>query len=185
MSESWVNERFAQKNEQFAHLLIFGEQPEQFAHIAHFWWSTWAIRSLKKREWTNGSFKKKRQKNVPKIWFYFLSESLVFCEQNSEWAIRSKKERFTHSLIYHERPEQIAHGCSFIISDLSNSLTVAHLSWATLAICSQSLVSPEQSEWIAHSCSFDLSDLRELANSQPCSFVIHDKPNKLHMLSFS
>ena len=30
-----VNEQFAQKNERFAHLLIFGEQPEQFAHIAH------------------------------------------------------------------------------------------------------------------------------------------------------
>ena len=46
-----TNERFAQKNERFAHLLIFGEQPERFAHccsflvsdrseslmVAHFW----------------------------------------------------------------------------------------------------------------------------------------------------
>ena len=31
-----MNERFTQKNERFAHWLIFGEQPERFAHIAHF-----------------------------------------------------------------------------------------------------------------------------------------------------
>ena len=30
-----ANERFAQKNERFAHSLIFGERPERFAHIAH------------------------------------------------------------------------------------------------------------------------------------------------------
>ena len=44
--------------------------------------------------------------------------------------------------------------------DLSDSLTVAHLSRATWAICSQSIVCLEQSEQIAHSCSFDLSDGR-------------------------
>ena len=46
-----ANERFAQKNEQFTHLLFFGERPERFAHnrsfplsnlseslmVAHFW----------------------------------------------------------------------------------------------------------------------------------------------------
>ena len=31
-----INERFAQKKEQFAHCLIFGERPERLAHIAHF-----------------------------------------------------------------------------------------------------------------------------------------------------
>ena len=30
-------------------------------------------------------------------------------------------------LIYHEQPEGVAHGCSFVMSDLSDSLTVAHL----------------------------------------------------------
>ena len=24
--------------------------------VAHFWWATWGIRSLKSREWANGSF---------------------------------------------------------------------------------------------------------------------------------
>ena len=62
LSESLVfakklaNERFAQKNERFAHLHIFGERPVRFAHhrsfplsdlseslivmVAHFWQAT-------------------------------------------------------------------------------------------------------------------------------------------------
>ena len=88
----------------------------------------------------------------------FLSKSLIFCEQKSEWEIRSEK-KMSHSLIYHEWPERIANGCSFVMSDLSDLLTVAHLTWATWAIGSQSLTCPEQSEQIAHSRSFDLSDL--------------------------
>ena len=34
------------------------------------------------------------------------------------------------SLISSERPERFAHGRSFVLSDLSESLTVAHLIWA-------------------------------------------------------
>ena len=58
-AQKWANERFTQKNKQFAHSLIFGEQPEQLAHgcsfwvsnlskslmVTHFWWVTWGIRS--------------------------------------------------------------------------------------------------------------------------------------------
>ena len=36
-------------------------------------------------------------------------------------------------LISSERPEQIAHDCSFPLNDLSNLLTVTHLSWAKWA----------------------------------------------------
>ena len=43
------------------------------------------------------------------------------------WAIHSQ------SLISSERPEQFAHGCSFVLSDLSESLTVPHLIWAKWA----------------------------------------------------
>ena len=51
----------------------------------------------------------------------FLSESLVFCEKKSEWAICSKKnEPFAHSLIFVERPERSVH--------------IAHFWWATWAI---------------------------------------------------
>ena len=34
-------------------------------------------------------------------------------------------ERIAHSLISSERPEQITHGRSFFLSDLSDALTVA------------------------------------------------------------
>ena len=46
-------------------------------------------------------------------------------------------ERSDHLLISSER---ITHGRSFVLSDLSDSLTVAHLSWAIWANCSQSLI---------------------------------------------
>ena len=58
--------------------------------------------------------------------------SLVF------WANRSflrKNEQMSDSLIR-----------SFLVSDLSNSLTVAHLYWAIWEICSQSLIWFEQNE---------------------------------------
>ena len=64
----------------------------------------------------------------------FLSESLVFAknEQMNEslkkWAIRS----FAHLLILGERPKRFAHNCSFPLSDLSNphgpSFLVSNLS---------------------------------------------------------
>ena len=44
-------------------------------------------------------------------------------------------KKTSHSLIFGERPEQFAHGCSFLVSDLSKSLIVAHFWWATWAIC--------------------------------------------------
>ena len=75
-------------------------------------------------------------------------------------------ELIAHSLIYHERPERIAHSCLFFRSDLSNLLTVALLTWATWAIHSQLLICPEWSERIAHSRSFDLSDLSKWAKEQ-------------------
>ena len=47
------------------------------------------------------------------------------------------------------------------MSDLSQSLMVAHFWWATWAICSQSLICLERPEPFAHSRSFVLSDLSE------------------------
>ena len=41
-----VNERFAQKNKQFAHALFYHERPEQIPHgYSFFSWATWGIRS--------------------------------------------------------------------------------------------------------------------------------------------
>ena len=152
-----------------------------------------------------------------------------FCEKMSKWAIRSKNKWITHLLIFGERPERIAHGRLFLVSDLSDlltslifgerserfahiahkkwgneqiahflqkkrilnilnnnvldvfsqkflreslirsfimsnlseSLTVAHLSWVTWAICSRWLIFLERAERFAHSRSFVLSNLSE------------------------
>ena len=67
---------------------------------------------------------------------------------NFLWAIRS----------FAEQLEQIAHIHSYVMSDLSNSLTVTHLSWAPWAIRSQSLICPERLEWFTHIRSFVLSN---------------------------
>ena len=56
--------------------------------------------------------------------------------------------------------------CSFVLSDLSDSLTVAHFLWATWAIRSQPLICLERSERIAHSCSFDLSKMGKWVNER-------------------
>ena len=50
------------------------------------------------------------------------------------------------SLIFGERPERFAHSHSFDISDRSDSLTVAHLSWAIWANHSQWLIWFKQKE---------------------------------------
>ena len=54
-----------------------------------------------------------------------------------KWAnerFAQKTERFTHSLIFGERPKQFALDCSFPLSNLSELLMVAHFWWATWAI---------------------------------------------------
>ena len=93
-------------------------------------------KAFQKRKWANHSFFEKLQKY--NFIFKNLSESLVFSEQKSEWAICSKNERFAHSLFYHERPERIAHSCSFVMRDLSDSLMVTLLSLVIWANRSQS-----------------------------------------------
>ena len=120
--------------------------------------------------------KKKTYKKLLKTYIKYdfiqknLSELLLFFI----WV----NEQFAHKklsdlLFYHEQPERIAHCHSFVMSNLSDSLMVALLSWVTWAICSQSLIFPEQSERFTHSCSFVLSDLSKWAmskwaKSQPC-----------------
>ena len=57
----------------------------------------------------------------------FLSESLI-----RSFLVSEMGNSLT-SLISSERPDWFAHGCSFILSDLSEMLTVAHLIWAKWA----------------------------------------------------
>ena len=52
-----------------------------------------------------------------------------------------------------------SHFCSFIISNISKSLTGTHLSWATWAICSRLLICLERPERFAHSRLIVLSNL--------------------------
>ena len=96
---------------------------------------------LKKREEVNHSFKKNVQKTYQKYHFssQIISKWLVFCEQKSEWAIRSQKKRVI---------------CSFIMSDLSqwliclerSELTVAHLIWAIWA--NERIPNPENKQFL-------------------------------------
>ena len=65
-----------------------------------------------------------------------LSESLVFVSETANERFAHINKLFAHSPIYHEQPEGIAHGRSFVMSDLSDSLTAVFFTWATWAICS-------------------------------------------------
>ena len=83
--------------------------------------------------------------NLQKYDFFqmFSSESLIFCKGKSD-SLR-KNKWFAQVLFCPERPfthgrsEQIAHSCSFLVSNLSNLLTVALFSWVIWANWSQSL----------------------------------------------
>ena len=124
------------------------ERPEQFTHgcwflvchlsksltVAHFWWATWAIHShgsLKKRERAN--FKKlikNSQKHTKK--YDFIKKKFEGIARFL-WAKEQKNDWFAHSswatwvirswpLICSEQSEQIAHSCSFDLSNLSKSV---------------------------------------------------------------
>ena len=157
--------------------------------FAHFWWAKWAFRShcsfdlsemsnsltsltkkekMSKNERFAHFFKKIFKKTLIKTWW---NKILDFFSQIclSKSLIRSfplsKMSNSLTSLISSERPEQIAHGCSFLVSDLSDSLRVAHLSWVICANRSQLL------------SSFDLSEMSKWANerwanSQHCITLI-------------
>ena len=168
-----ANERFVQKNERFAQktsnspirsFFVSNLSNSAFAHGCSFLVSdlSKSLTSLiKKREWANrsGFFKctKKYDKNRILVKF---------------------SEQIAHSLICHERPEQIAQGRSFVMSDLSDLLTVPVLTWSTWVNRSQSLICPEWSERIAHSRSFDSSDLSKWANAQ----WANSQPRKLQYI---
>ena len=110
----------------------FGERPERFSHIALFWRATWELTSLIKKEGTRESF------------VVFLLFTYKKCTKKYNF-----RQIFLSELIIH----------SFVMSDLSNSLKVALLMWATWAIRSQSFI------WFGRSL-----QMSEWANSQTCFF---------------
>ena len=64
----------------------------------------------------------------------FWANRSFFAQKWTNERYAQKNERFTHSLIFGERPEQFAHDCSFPLSDVSESLMVAHFWWATWVV---------------------------------------------------
>ena len=103
-------------------------QGREFAHqfserIANFLWKNERIMS----EWAICSNCSLKRGNEGIAWFFF---KLMKKHQK-----RSKKYHFSQIflselLFYHERPEWMAHGRFFDMSNLSDLLTFAHLSWA-------------------------------------------------------
>ena len=75
----------------------------------------------------------------------FGTKSLVFCQksEHSKWVICSKSEQFAQKVI-----NSLIR--SFMVSDLMDSLTIAHSFWATWAKRSRSLICPERPEPFAH-----------------------------------
>ena len=99
----------------------FGERPERIAHGLSFLVSNLSdsLSSLIKKEGMRKSLvKKRRKKTYQKIWFYNFSQ--LFLSKSISRSVD--------------------------MSDLSDALTVAHLSWAIWANRSQSLIWFERSE---------------------------------------
>ena len=72
----------------------------------------------------------------------FLSDSMVFCEPKSNLHVKMSKPLLL--LFFHERPEWITHGRSFVKSNGSKWLTVALLFRSTWVIRSRSLFKKER-----------------------------------------
>ena len=71
--------------------------------------------------------KKEPARSLKRVWrlyaglgIHSFPHSLIFCEQKSDSLV--KKSEWLPSLFCHERPETIAHGCSFVKSNGSESL---------------------------------------------------------------
>ena len=58
--------------------------------------------------------------------FDFQANRSIFVQKLANEQFAQNNERFTHSLLFGERPERFAHDHSFPLSDLSESLMVAH-----------------------------------------------------------
>ena len=140
----WANRSFfCEKMSQWA----ISSKKQAIHSFTHFWWATWEIPS-------HCSFLVSNLSNLltSLIKKEGTSESLVFFFKRSKMYKKYffSQKNLSESLIR-----------SLIMSDLSDSLTVAHLSWATWAIRSRSLFWHERPERFPRSHSFVLSDLSE------------------------
>ena len=96
-----------------------------------------------------------------------LNKSLVFC------ANERLAQKTSNSLIYHEQPDRITHSRSVVMSDLSDLLTVVHLSWANR---SQSLIWSERSERMSD------KQIKKIQNSPDFEFWVYFTWRGRHLL---
>ena len=135
----WRIARFLWKNERMSDSL----KKLAIRSNTHFWWATWVIllhrlflvsdlsdslTSLIKIEGMSESLGiflsvQKRTKNTIFIKFFRANRSFAHLSW-ATWAICSQ------ALFWHEQPERFAHSRSFVLSNMSESLTFAHLIWA-------------------------------------------------------
>ena len=150
--------------------------------FAHFWWATWAIhsRSLissERHEWIaygrsflvsdlSDSLTSLICGEQPERFTHIAHQNIgnerfdhFFNKKIKKSYIKCTKNRILDFFSQHFLSKSLI--CSFPQSDLSESLMVAHFSWATWAIHSQSLISSQRPERFTHRRSFVLSDLSE------------------------
>ena len=115
--------------------------------VTHFWWATWAIcshrsflvstlsdslTSLIKKE----GMSKKFEWIIRFLWAieqFAQNNQVIRSFAHLSWATWAN---CSHLLFCHEWPEQFAYSFSFVLSDLSELLTVTHLIWVIWAIWS-------------------------------------------------
>ena len=135
--------------------------------FTHFWWATWAIFSH--RSFLVSDLIHSLTLLIKKEG---MSESLFFFTyKNVQKTYQKIKNMILVNLLIR----------SIIMSNLTESLTVALLTWAPWEIRSQSLICSEQSERITHNCSFDLSNLSKWAMSK-WGMSVYERMNKFPTL---
>ena len=187
-----LNERFAQKNHQFAQSFIFVERPEQFVlnpsflvsnlsdslMVAHFWWATWANRLCSLNFWWA-------------TWAIGSHRLFLVSDLSDSLTSLIKKEGMSKSLIFSKTYKKMLKSlpknmilvknfqriARFFVRERVNEQFApenewfAHLLWATWANYSQSLILS------------DLSDLQSLICPEQSERITHGRSFDLSNLS--
>ena len=114
---------------EFAHRFFWANRSSVFLSKSLIGFSVQIAHYFAKK-WGNEQFAQKKTERFAHFWW-------------ATWAI------YSWLLILGEQPERIAHSRTFFVSNLSDLLTVALLSWATWRICLHH--SLKKREWVNHS----------------------------------
>ena len=149
-----ANEQFTQKTSDLLIHSFFVSDLSDLLMVAHFWWATWAIcshRSFLVSDLSDSLTSLTKKEGMSKL--------LIFLT-NLAYIKHTKKIRFQiflANIFWANR--------SFVLSDLSDLLTVTHLSWVIWVNRSQSLNWFERNEWMSKWA------MSKWANSQPCWYL--------------